>query len=188
MKPRTLYSIMTIGGAVGVVAAFLQTLEKLVLIAGTDSSLPCDLNAVFSCSTVLNSWQASLFGFPNSIMCMFLFTVFTVVGLVGLTGGVISKGMRLGTQALSLFTLGFALWFLWQSTYVIGALCIFCIFCFAGLIAVNWAWVRLNISDLPIKKEWIEKKQQLIANNWDTFAWLTLAAVVAIAMTLRFVS
>jgi uncharacterized membrane protein len=186
MKPRTLYSIMTIGGAVGVVAAFLQTLEKLALLTNANASLPCDLNSVFSCSVVLSSWQASLFGFPNSIMCLTLFTIFTVVGLVGFTGGTISKGMRLGTQALSLFTLGFALWFLWQSTYSIGALCIFCLFCFAGLLMVNWAWARLNVTDYPIRKEWIKKKQSLIAANWDTFAWAILAAVVAIAMTLRF--
>lgn len=186
MKPRTLYSIMTIGGAVGMLAAFLQTLEKLVLISNANAELPCNFNAVFSCSVVLNSWQSSLFGFPNSIMCLVLFTIFTVVGLVGLTGGTISKSMRLGTQALSLFTLGFALWFLGQSTYVIGALCIFCIFCFAGLLMINWAWVRLNVTDYPIKKEYIKRKQAFIMSGWDTFVWASLAAVVAIAMFIRF--
>lgn len=186
MKPRILYTLMTIGGAVGVVAAFLQTLEKLVLLKNANEALPCDFNIVFSCSAVLNAWQSSVFGFPNSIMCMALFLVFMVVGLVGATGGTISKGMRLGTQALSLFTLGFALWFLWQSTYVISALCIFCLFCFAGLLVVNWAWARLNVQDYPIKQEWIKKKQQLIKGNWDTLAWAALGAIVAIAMALRF--
>jgi uncharacterized membrane protein len=187
MKPRTLYTVMTIGGAVGMVAAFLQTLEKLVLIANTNAELPCNLSAVFSCSVVLNAWQSSVFGFPNSIMCLVLFTIFTVVGLVGLTGGVVSKGMRLGTQFLTLFTLAFALWFLWQSTYVIGALCIFCLFCFAGLLMVNWAWIRLNITDYPIKQEYIKKKQAFIKSGWDTLFWVSLAAVVAIAMLARFI-
>ncbi len=186
MKPRTLYTVMTIGGAVGMLAAFLQTLEKLVLLGNTNADLPCNLNAVFSCSVVLNAWQSSVFGFPNSIMCLTLFTIFTAVGVVGLTGGTISKGMRLGTQALTLFTLGFALWFLFESTYAIGALCIFCLFCFAGLIMVNWAWVRLNVTDYPIKKEYIKKKQEFINSGWDTLIWAGLAAVVALAMAIRF--
>lgn len=186
MKPRTLYTVMTVGGAVGMLAAFLQTLEKLILISNANATLPCNFNSVFSCSAVLNAWQSSVFGFPNSIMCMALFTVFTAVALVGATNGVISKGMRLGTQALSLFTLGFALWFLWQSTYVIGALCIFCLFCFAGLLMVNWAWLRLNVQDLPFSKQVIAKLQGWIKSGLDTFGWAALAAVVAIAMALRF--
>ena len=186
MKPRTLYTVMTIGGAVGVVAAFLQTLEKLVLISDANATLPCNFNSVFSCSVVLNAWQSSVFGFPNSIMCMALFTIFTTVALVGASGGVISKGMRLGTQALSLFTLGFALWFLWQSTYAIGALCIFCLFCFAGLLMVNWGWLRLNANDLPINRNARDKLQTWIKSGLDTFAWASLAAIVAVAMAVKF--
>lgn len=186
MKPRTFYTVMTIGGAVGMLAAFLQTLEKLILISNSNAVLPCNFNSVFSCSAVLNAWQSSVFGFPNSIMCLTLFTIFTAVALVGATGGTISKGMRLGTQALSLFTLGFALWFLWQSTYVISALCIFCLFCFAGLLMVNWAWLRLNAGDLPFSKAVKTKLQGAIKSNYDTFGWAILAAVVAIAMALRF--
>lgn len=186
MKPRSIYTVMVVGGAVGMIAAFLQTLEKLVLIGNASAPLPCNLSAVFSCSTVLSSWQASLFGFPNSIMCLTLFTIFTAVALVGLTGGTISRGMRVGTQILSLFTLAFALWFLYESTYAIGALCIFCLFCFAGLLAVNWAWVRLNVQDFPMRKDLLKKKQEFVKSGWDTFAWAALAAVVAIAMALRF--
>lgn len=141
MKQQTIYKIMVSGGVVGMVAAFLQTLEKLVLLQTKDAVLPCNFNSVFNCSAVLNAWQSSLFGFPNSIMCLTLFTIFTATAFVGAMGGVLTRGARLTIQGLSLFTLGFALWFLWTSTYVIGALCIFCLFCFAGLLAINWGWL-----------------------------------------------
>ncbi len=177
---------MTVGGFVGMTAAFLQTLEKLTLLKNKDAVLACNLNSVFSCSNVLNAWQSSVFGFPNSIMCLTLFTIFTAIALAGATGGKLSKGLRLGIQGLSLFTLGFALWFLWQSTYRINALCIFCLFCFAGLLLVNWGWLRHNAADLPIG----ERGRALLAcgikSGADIFGWVLLAVAVAFAMVLRF--
>jgi hypothetical protein len=78
------------------------------------------------------------------------------------------------------------LWFLWQSVYAIGALCILCLFCFAGLLLVNWAWVRVNAHDLPIGNRGRAILGQVIQSNIDTFAWALLAALVALAMLLSF--
>jgi uncharacterized membrane protein len=186
MKQRTIYSIMTAGGVIGVVAAFLQTLEKLVLIQNKDALLPCNFNSVFNCSTVLNAWQSSVFGFPNSIMCMALFVIFATTALVGAVGGMLPAKFRLGVQALTLFTLGFALWFLWQSTFEIGALCIFCIFCFGGLLILNWGWTRLNADMLPIGERGRQFVKKAIASGWDTFAWVALGAIVGLTMAARF--
>ncbi|HSW98254.1 MAG TPA: vitamin K epoxide reductase family protein [Candidatus Saccharimonadales bacterium] len=178
---------MATGGAVGLGAAFLQMLEKIQLLKHMDKALACDLNSVFSCSNVLNAWQSSVFGFPNSLMCMVFFTVFVVAGLAGLAAGSVPlpRAFRLGVHALALFVLGFALWFLWQSIYVIGSLCILCIFCFSGLLLVNWAWLRANADILPGARLRAHVAR-LIRSGADTFAWLLLAALVAFAMLLRF--
>jgi len=182
MKQRTSYALMTLGATVGVVAAFLQTLEKLTLIQNPHATLTCNLNSVFSCTNVLNSWQASVFGFPNSIMCLGLFLVFLVAAVAGWSGSALSKGFRLSVQGLSLFTLGFALWFLEQSTFSIGSLCIFCLFCFAGLLIVNWAWLRINVRDLPMAQE----LHKVITKNYDTLGWVLLGLAVALIMVIMF--
>lgn len=168
-------------------AAFLQTTEKIVLLKNKDAILACDLNSVFSCASVLNAWQSSVFGFPNSLMCLTLFTIFASTALVGLTGGVLPRKLRLGIHALSLFTLGFALWFLAQSIYVIGSLCILCIFCFAGLLLVNWGWLRLNATDLPIGDRGRAFVKRRIETGMDIFFWVLLAVVVGFAMIIRFI-
>ena len=186
MKQRTIYGIMTTGGVIGMVAAFLQTTEKITLLKNKSAILTCDLNSVFSCSSVLNAWQSAVFGFPNSLMCMMLFTIFASIALVGVSGGKLPRSLRLGIHALSLFTLGFALWFLTQSIYVINALCILCIFCFAGLLLVNWGWLRLNAADLPIGERGRAFVERLIETGGDIFAWILLALAVAFAMILRF--
>lgn len=186
LKQQTLYKIMVAGGVLGMTAAFLQTLEKLVLLQNANAALPCNFNSIFNCSAVLSAWQSSLFGFPNSIMCMTLFTIFTATAFVGAMGGTLTRGTRLIMQGLSLATLAFALWFLWTSTYVIGALCVFCLFCFAGLLAVNWGWLRLNVADLPIGRRGQAVVQGLINKGFDTLLWAALAATVAVLMALRF--
>lgn len=186
MKQRIIYSIMTTGGVIGMIAAFLQTTEKIQLLKNKDAILACDLNSVFSCTNVLNAWQSSVFGFPNSLMCMALFTIFASIALVGLSGGALPRKLRLGIHALSLFTLGFALWFLTQSIYVINALCILCIFCFVGLLLVNWSWLRLNAAELPIGERGRAFIKRRIETGADTFVWILLAMAVAFAMVLRF--
>lgn len=186
MNKRAIYGVMTGGGAIGLIAAFLQILEKIQLLKYTGKALVCDLNSVFSCSNVLNAWQSSVFGFPNSLMCMVFFTTFAVAGLAGLSGASLPRGFRLGIHALSLFVLGFALWFLWQSIYAIGALCILCIFCFAGLLLVNWAWLRINAADVPIGKRGRAALARLITIGADIFVWILLAVLVGFAMLLRF--
>ncbi len=144
MKYRIPYIAMTAGGVVGLVASFLQMIEKLTLLSHAHQALVCDLNSYFSCSTVLNAWQSSVFGFPNSMMCMIFFTIFATIGLVGLSGGALPRRLRLGVQTLALFVLAFGLWFLWQSVYSIGSVCVLCLFCFSGLLLVNWSWPFQN--------------------------------------------
>ena len=186
MKQRTLYGTMLTGGIIGMIAAFLQTTEKIELLKNKDAVLVCDLNSVFSCSNVLNAWQSRVFGFPNSLMCLALFTIFASIALAGLSGAKLPRKLRLGIQGLSLFTLGFAIWFLTQSIYVINSLCILCIFCFIGLLFVNWAWLRINAADLPIRKSARETLARGISNGADIFGWVLLGLAMAFAMILRF--
>lgn len=161
-------------------------MEKLALLKNPDTQLVCDLGSVFSCTNVLNAWQSSVFGFPNSLMCMVLFTIFGTVGLVGLTGGKLTRGLRLGVHGLALFTLFFGMWFLTQSTFVIGSLCLYCLFCFSGLMLLNWGFVRINATDLPIGGRGRTLLRHGIATGADTFVWLVFALTIAFIMVMKF--
>lgn len=177
---------MTAGGLVGVVAAFMQTLEKIQLLKNPSNPLTCDLSSVFSCTNVLNAWQSSVFGFPNSLMCMGFFVVFASIGLAGWTGAKLPRGLRLGIQALALGVLGFGLWFMQQSIYSIGALCLYCVFCITGLVVVNAAWLRINAEDLPIGVRGRALLQRGIAKGADIFAWTVLWLILAFLILERF--
>lgn len=185
-KNRVLYGAMSVGGVIGLAASFMQTLEKLQLLKQTDKPLVCDLNGVFSCSNVLHAWQSSVFGFPNSLMCLVFFTIFTIVGLAGLSGASLPRSFRLSVQALALFVLGFGLWFLWQSIYVIGSLCVLCIFCLAGLLLVNASLMRVNAGDIFSNDQAQSRLAQIVASGADIFVWFFIAITVTFAALLHF--
>jgi len=185
-KQRTIYAFITTGGVVGLTASFLETLEYQEILKNAHAQLVCNLNSVFSCGNVLNAWQSKVFGFPNSMMCMIFFTLMFAAGLVGLTGGTLAPKLRLWLEGIASFFLGFGLWFMWESTFQIRALCILCLFCFSGLLAINWGWLRTNASILPIGAGGRKQLAQLIAKGADTFAWIVLALVMAFVMLLRF--
>lgn len=178
---------MALGGGVGMTASFLQTLEKIQLLKNKDATLFCDVNSIFNCSSVLEAWQSSVFGFPNSLMCLILFTIFTTVALVGVSGTMLPRRLRFAIQLLSLFTLSFAIWFLTQSIYAINALCILCIFCFVGLLLINWGWLRSNAAELPIGHSARTAVRRYINVNKDTLVWITIAVVLALAMVAHFI-
>jgi len=186
IKNRTLYGFITAGGFVGMIAAALQNIEKMQLLKSADKVLSCDINAIFNCSTVLNAWQSSVFGFPNSIMCLIFFTIFASIGLVGLSGGSLPRKLRLAIHGLSLFVLGFAIWFLGQSIFSIQAMCILCLFCFAALLFVNWAWIRINVEDLPISSHARNLVRRAIKNDIDSFIWIVIATVMAFTILIKF--
>lgn len=181
MKQRTYYTVLSIGAGLGLLASFLETLEYQILLKNAHTALACNLNSVFSCSPVLQAWQSKVFGFPNSMMCMVFFTLLLGIGLNGL-GGVVSKWLRLFGQGFALFFLCFGSWFLEQSVFSIRALCILCVFCFAGLLAINFSLLRLNVDDLPFRKT----LKSAIAHGADLFAWLAYALIIAGVMIVKF--
>ena len=181
-----LYAIMTFGSAVGLVASFMQMMDKLTLLKDSGAVLACNVNSTLSCSTVLGAPQASVLGPPNALISTVMFCFFLAVGLVGLTSGVVSKRMRFITQSLSLFTLAFGFWFLMQSIFVIQSLCIYCIFNTFGLLLINGAWLRLNYIDMKLRTKAKVFVHSLVTNGFDILIWLIIALFIVGAALFQF--
>lgn len=63
--PRTLAWLLAFTGAAGVLASWVITLDKFLLLEDPDFKPACSLNPVVSCGSVMKSDQAAAFGFPN---------------------------------------------------------------------------------------------------------------------------
>ncbi|GAB1818219.1 vitamin K epoxide reductase family protein [Herbidospora sp. RD11066] len=124
--PRLLPRLLAIGGLFGLLAAFILTVEKIALLKDPSYVPSCSLNPVLSCGSVMTTPQAEAFGFPNPLLGIASFAVVTTLGVVLLAGAVLPRWVWLGLQAGVTFGVVFVHWLVYQSLYVIGALCPYC--------------------------------------------------------------
>ncbi|WP_436763494.1 vitamin K epoxide reductase family protein [Streptosporangium sp. V21-05] len=136
--PRLLSWLLVIGGAVGLLAAFVLTVEKIALLKDPDYVPSCSVNPVLSCGSIMTTPQAELFGFPNPLLGVAGFAVVVTAGAALLAGAAFGRWFWLGLQAG--VTCGAVLvhWLILQSLYVIGALCPYCMIVWAVTIPLFW--------------------------------------------------
>src|SRR3989344_1549535 len=179
MKQQKLFGWVALAATVGLASAFWQLMEKLSILKNQDVILSCNFNDVFSCANVLNAQQSSVFGPPNSVIGIIMFSFFLSIGIVGLTGSKLAKKLALTVQGLALFMLGFTLWFLFQSTYRIQSICIFCLFIGTAVLIINGVMLRHNA-------EFSQKLRRLTLHGADLFGLALIWLIVAFAMLLKF--
>jgi len=138
-----------IGGAIaslaGIAATVEQIVERIALAEDPHAKLACNISKLISCSDVLLAPQASVFGpIPNAAIGLLMFSVFLTAFAVAASRTNISKGFARGMQFLLLFMLGFVTWFMWQTAYVIGALCLYCTVIATATVFGNLAWWKVT--------------------------------------------
>ncbi|MFF4189665.1 vitamin K epoxide reductase family protein [Nonomuraea sp. NPDC001831] len=136
--PRLLPRLLTLGGPAGFAAAFTLSVEKIALLKNPAYVPSCSLNPVLSCGSVMNTPQAEAFGFPNPLLGVAGFAVVTAIGVVLLTGAALPRWFWLGLQTGVTFGVVFIHWLIYQSLYVIGALCPYCMVVWAVTIPIFW--------------------------------------------------
>lgn len=132
-------------------AAGMLTVEKIQLLKHPASQLGCDLNPVVSCGSVINTSQASAFGFPNPIIGLVGFGVVATTGAAMLAGAMFKRWFWLGLQAGVLFGVCFVTWLQFQSIFRIGALCPFCMVVWSVMIPIFWYTTLYNLREEHIK-------------------------------------
>ncbi|MCT7350708.1 MULTISPECIES: vitamin K epoxide reductase family protein [Streptomyces] len=135
---RMLAVVLTVGGAVGFLAAFTLAVEKIALLKDPSYSPSCSINPVLSCGSVMTTPQAEVFGFPNPLLGIAGFAVVTALGMVLLTGAVLPRWFWWGLEAAVVFGVVFVHWLIFQSLYRIGALCPYCMVVWTVMIPVFW--------------------------------------------------
>lgn len=145
---RTWPYILTIGGLIGFVAAFVLTLDKIELIKNPKFVPNCNISPLISCSSVMESQQAAVAGFPNSLFGIFGFAVIITIGVALLAGLKPSQTKRWFWQGLQLGTLlgvGLITWLIYQSVFSIGALCPYCMVVWSVTIPIFWYTTLYNL-------------------------------------------
>ncbi|MEE1929070.1 vitamin K epoxide reductase family protein [Streptomyces sp. TRM 70351] len=133
---------LIVSGAAGLLAAFVITWDKFKLmqaeIDGTHFVPGCSLNPIVSCKDIMESDQASVFGFPNPLLGLATYAAVITIGAAALAGARYRRWFWLGLQGGTLFGVAFCTWLMYQSLYNIVALCLWCCLAWVATIVMFW--------------------------------------------------
>jgi uncharacterized membrane protein len=119
--------VLTVTGALGALAAFVLTVEKIRVLEDPSYVPSCSINPILSCGSVMTSDQAEAFGFPNSLIGIAGFSIIAAIGVLSLTGTAVNRRVWVVVQGGVVAGAGFVAWLTFQSLYRIGALCPYCL-------------------------------------------------------------
>jgi uncharacterized membrane protein len=146
-KKTVLAAILLIfGGIVGLFGSFKLVVEKYDLLEHPTKALGCDINPFVSCSTVIDSWQAHLFGFPNPILGVAGFVAPIAVGISILAGARFARWYWIAFNVGILLAWVFVTWLFTQTVFAIGALCPWCMLVWSVTIPMFWIFTVWNLA------------------------------------------
>lgn len=168
---------LVIAGVVGWWAAFSLTMERLHLLENPGSSASCDFNILVQCGANLESWQGSVFGFPNPILGLTGWVAPVVVGFAILAGARFARWFWWLFAAGMTFAFGFVVWLISQSIFVIGTLCPWCMVTWAVTIPSFYAVI------LHLLRSGLAPAPAPLRRTADTLmGWMPLLAVASYAI------
>jgi uncharacterized membrane protein len=182
--PRAWFGAVAFAAVVGMASTIIQIVERVTLAENADANLLCDINGTFSCGNVLTAWQSSVFGpIPNSAIGLSVFALTLGVGGAGVLGTRLSKGAWGVATFFAGFMAAFTVWFLAQTAFVIGAVCLYCLVIGTMVLVINISWWRIGD-----RLGCLEGNAFLRAAGWmvrggtDLFFWIGLGVIVAVMM------
>lgn len=146
---------MLFGAISGFIASFLLTVDKIKILKDSKFNPSCNINEVLNCKSVMLSKQAEVFGFPNSLIGIGAFAIFIAVA-IAILGKVEFPSwfidIALGGTILGVI---FSHWLAYQTTFVIGALCPYCMIAWFGnfLILSSLIQEKVRIQSRPLEDE-----------------------------------
>jgi len=125
-RPVVLAVALIVFAVIGWIAAFALTVEKFALLSDPKADLSCDLSVLVQCSKNLESWQGSLFGFPNPILGLSGWIAPLVVGAAILAGARFNRWFWIVFNVGVAGALALVIFLISQSIFVLGTLCPWC--------------------------------------------------------------
>src|SRR5680860_1634604 len=120
---RWIFITVFVTSALGLLAAFVLSIEAIELVKNPNAQFSCSINAVINCATVAQTSYSWLFGFPNSLIGMMVMPIFVITAIAGLYGVKFPRQFMFAIQAMAFFSLLFAFYLFHISIVIIQVLC-----------------------------------------------------------------
>lgn len=180
---NAIFATILAASTVGLIASFVLSVEKVHLLQNPDAILSCSFNIVLNCASVMKSWQATVFGFPNSYIGLVAYSALITLAIGYFAGARYKKWFMVGAQVGATLGLIFAYWLFFQSVYVIQVLCPWCLFVTFVTTLIFEAFTRYNLreNNFNLPKYLHKRIVGWLQKDYDKFiaaAWLALMAVL----------
>lgn len=175
--------VLLVTGILGMFATLVLTYERVQLWVDPEYVTSCDVNVWVSCGTVMESWQAALFGFSNQFIGLIGFAVVITMAMAILGGARFANWWWHATSIGLGLAMIFCLWLWIQAVYVISTLCLYCMVVWSVVIPAAILMLVRNITHDLIK---VTPRAKMII---QTAAWPTIILfylVIGASILLRF--
>ena len=179
-RPVVLAVFLIVAGVVGWIAAFALTVEKFALLTDPTTALSCDVSVLVQCSKNLDSWQGSLFGFPNPLIGLAAWIAPMVVGVALLSGARFARWFWALFNLGLLAALALVIWLISQSVFVLGTLCPWCMVTWSATIPAFLAVTLYNLREGNIPAPPAVRRAAAAAYGWVPAITLGCYLVIAV--------
>lgn len=183
-----IFGIMLVGGLAALIAAFTLTVEKFHLYEEPNAILSCSINLVLNCTTVMQTWQSEVFGFPNMIIGLMAYAVVVTVAIAGLAKVKFPRWWLI-TQNIG-FGLGliFAYWLFFQSVYDIQVLCPWCLIVTTATTLIFSSMLHFNLKENTFKlsEKTNARVQRFLKGGYHQMIVLSWLALMVVLVFLKF--
>lgn len=185
---KFIFGTMLAFGVIGLIASFVLAVEEFHLLQNPDSVLSCTFNLVLNCATVMKTWQATVFGFPNMFIGLMGFPMVIMIALLGLSRVNFPRWFLISAQVGYAFWALFAYWLFFNSVYDIQVLCPWCLvvtFCMTMLTATITHYnLRENIFNFNASTN--KKIQEFLFKDYDKLAVASWVVLLVALVFLKF--
>ncbi|GAA1084205.1 vitamin K epoxide reductase family protein [Tsukamurella spumae] len=123
---RTTGILLLVTGALGLLASVTLAIDKIKILQDPNFKPGCSIDPTISCGSVMQSWQGSLFGFPNPLIGIAAFSVVIVAGVLALGGVALPRWFWAGLALGSTAGIALIVFLIYSSLFRIHALCLWC--------------------------------------------------------------
>jgi len=170
--------LLIAAGLVGFLAAAQLTIDKFRILTNPGYLPACTVSEQVNCGTVLQSWQSTAFGFPNSLIGIAGFAVVITVGFVVMSGARPARWFWWGLLAGSTLGALFTQWLVWQTAFDIRALCLYC----AAVWAANFVILGTTVKALASGAGLPDSSEKAIPSwvSWSPLVILAWSGAIAV--------
>lgn len=173
---------LVISGFIAWIASGILVLERLSLYKNSDHVTACDINPWVSCGSVMKSWQAELFGFPNPLIGIAGFSIVIAIGFALIAKAKFSRWFWVAFQIGITLSTAFIVWLISQAVYEIQSLCLYCMIVWIVMLPMFIYTTSKTTSNGAIKAP---NKITNILNEWKLSISIISIVIIAAIVVLN---